>query len=179
MKATFPATNPPFPIEWLAKPWDKVHDPKLVKAVFKWNEGRGFPVSTKEMIDLNANSEVNMCLRGWLGEFPDPVTFLSLFYGADVPASPQEMSFPNESRYKNNKFDKIYEEALVTIDDTKRYELCLVADQMIATDVPVIPLWYHENYQLIQSVVSGYQANSMNIQYLTYVKIDEVEKASK
>ena len=52
MKATFPATNPPFPMEWLAQPWDEVHDPKLVKAVFKWNENRGFPVSTKEMIDL-------------------------------------------------------------------------------------------------------------------------------
>ena len=89
------------------------------------------------------------------------------------------MSFPNESRYKNEKFDEIYEEALVTVDKTKRYELCLIADQMIANDVPVIPLWYHENYQLIQSVVSGYQANSMNIQYLTYVKIDQLEKSSK
>tara|TARA_B100000809_G_scaffold51342_1_gene46528 strand:+ start:5501 stop:7207 length:1707 start_codon:yes stop_codon:yes gene_type:complete len=133
----------------------------------------------KEMIDLNANSEVDMCLGGWLGEFPDPVTFLSLFYGADVPTSNQQMSFPNESRYKNEKFDKIYEEALITIDQTKRYELCLIADQIIANDVPVIPLWYHENYQLIQSVVSGYQANSMNIQYLTYVKINQLEKSSK
>lgn len=131
-------------------------------------------IPLKEMIDMNSRSELNMCLGGWLGEFPDPVTFLSLFYGADVPDSPLEISFPNESRYKNDKFDKLYEEALVTVDENKRYELCLKADQIIATDVPGIALWYHENYQLIKSTVTGYQANSMNIQYLTHVKIKDV-----
>jgi ABC-type transport system substrate-binding protein len=130
-------------------------------------------VSLKNLVEMNGKSEVNMSLTGWLGEFPDPVTFLSLFYGADVPSSSEEISFPNDSRYKNEAFDKIYEEALVTVDPTKRYELCLAADQIIATEVPAIPLWYHENYQLIQSGISGYQPNSMNIQYLTYVKIDE------
>lgn len=133
-------------------------------------------VSLKEMVDLNSRSELNMCLGGWLGEFPDPVSFLSLFYGADVPDSPLEMSFPNESRYQNDTFDKLYEEALVTGDEDNRYELCLKADQIIATDVPGIPLWYHENYQLIKSAVTGYQANSMNIQYLTYVKIKDVSE---
>ena len=128
-------------------------------------------LSYKDLQDLTGKSELNMTLSGWLGEFPDPTNFLSLFYGVDVPESPQEVSFPNQSRYKDDRFDKIYEEALVTVDDAKRYELCLIADQIIATNVPAIPLWYHENYQLIQSVVSGYQANSMNIQYLTYVKI--------
>ncbi len=130
-------------------------------------------LSLKELMEMNSSSQLNMSLRGWLGEIPDPVTFLSLFYGADVPNSNETASFPNESRYKNAKFDKLYEEALVTIDAKKRYELCLTADQIIATDVPVVPLWYHENYQLIQSVVKDYQPNSMNIQYLTHVKLEE------
>ena len=128
----------------------------------------------KEIYEMNSKSQINLSLTGWLGEFPDPVTFLSLFYGADVPASSDEPSYPNDSRYKNAKFDKLYEQALVTIDTKKRYELCLSADQIIASDVPVIPLWYHENYQLTQSVVVGYQPNSMNIQHLTYVKIKDV-----
>ena len=128
-------------------------------------------LSLKEVMELNGNSEVHFSLNGWLGEFPDPVTFLSLFYGADVPNSNKENSYPNESRYKNTKFDKLYKEALATIDTKKRYELCLAADQMVASEVPIIPLWYHENYQLIQSDVKNYQPNSMNIQYLTHVKL--------
>ena len=77
------------------------------------------------------------------------------------------------------KFDKLYEQALVTIDTEKRYELCLAADQIIATEVPAIPLWYHENYQLIQSIVKDYQPNSMNIQYLTHVKLIDAPAEKK
>ncbi len=139
-------------------------------------------ISSLQLIDImemNSRSELNMSLNGWLGEFPDPLTFLSLFYGANLPSSNEENSYPNESRYRNAEFDKLYEQALVTIDTKKRYELCLTADQIVATEVPVIPLWYHENYQLIQSIVKGYQPNSMNIQYLTHVKIEESKAEEK
>jgi oligopeptide transport system substrate-binding protein len=131
-------------------------------------------MTLEQMTEMNGESSLNMFLRGWLGEFPDPITFLSLFYGANVPSSPSEMSYPNEARYKNVEFDRLYEKALVTIDDSKRYELCLQADQIVATDVPGIPLWYHENYQLIKTNITGYQANSMDIKYLTHVKIEEL-----
>lgn len=129
----------------------------------------------QKKIDLmNSKSELNMTLSRWLGEFPDPVTFLSLFYGENVPSSTEESSFPNETRYQNKKFDFLFKEALTTIDTKKRHELCLIADQIIATEVPAIPLWYHENYQLIQSGVHDYHPNSMNIQYLTYVKLNDL-----
>ena len=127
----------------------------------------------KEIMTLNDSSQTDMTLGGWLGEFPDPVAFLSVCYGAGVPESNVESSFPNESRYKNKKFDQLYEQASITLDLKKRYELCLEADQIIATEVPVIPLWYHENYQLIQSSIKNYKSNSMNIQYLTNVSIEE------
>ncbi len=124
-----------------------------------------------EVMEMNSHSKCHLSLNAWLGEFPDPVSFLSLCYGKNVPASIDESSFPNDARYKNSKFDKLYEEALVTIDTKKRYELCLSADQIIASEAPIIPLWYHENYVLIQSIVKDYQPNAMNIQYLPYVKI--------
>ncbi len=130
-------------------------------------------LTRKELKTMNGKSELDMVLTGWLGEIPDPVTFLSLFYGDNVPSSTEDPSSPNESRYQNKKFDALYNEALTTVDTQKRYELCLSADQIIATEVPGVPLWYHESYQLIQSVVKDYQPNSMNIQYLTYVKLTE------
>lgn len=135
-------------------------------------------ISMIERRKLNSTSQLHLSLSGWLGEFPDPISFFSLFYGEYVPSSNENSSYPNESRYKNDKFDKLYEQMLITVDTKKRYELCLTADQIIATEVPVIPLWYHENYQLIQSIVKNYQPNSMKIQYLTWVKLEDtpVEK---
>jgi len=128
-------------------------------------------VSISEKTELNNLSKSGISLNGWLGEFPDPVSFLSLFYGANLPSSNNEPSYPNESRFRNTEFDKLYEEALVTIDEQKRYELCLMADQIIASNAPIVPLWYHENYLLIQSSVQGYIPNVLNIQHLTYVKL--------
>lgn len=126
----------------------------------------------KEIIALNNTSKTNMTLSGWLGEFPDPISFLSICYGADLPKSITETAYPNESRFNNKTFNQLYEKAVTTLDLKKRYELCLDADQIIANEVPVIPLWYHENYQLIQSSVKNYKTNPMSIQYLTYVKIE-------
>lgn len=129
-------------------------------------------VGLAEKNKMNEMSECHMSLNGWLAEYPDPTSFLSLYYGKNVPASNQESSYPNESRFKNTEFDKLYEEALITLDVKKRFELCLAADQIVANEVPGVPLWYHEDYHLIQSSVKGYQPNAMNIQYLTYVKIE-------
>lgn len=134
-------------------------------------------MSLAERKAANAESKNHMSIDGWLAEFPDPVSFLSLFYGANVSDSPAETSYPNESRFKNEKFDKLYETALITLDQKERFELCLEADQIIASEAPVIPLWYHEDYHLIQSTVSGYKPNAMNLQYLTFVKIEETAVA--
>lgn len=131
-----------------------------------------------EKNDLNAKSGCHMSVNGWLAEYPDPTSFLSLFYGKYVSESTDVSSYPNESRFKNAEFDKIYEEALITLDDQKRYELCLVADQIIANEVPGIPLWYHEDYLLVQSSIKNYQPNSMNIQYLVDVKIEAAKDNS-
>lgn len=131
-------------------------------------------VTLAEKNAMNSKSECHLSLNGWLAEYPDPTSFLSLYYGKNVPATNDLVSYPNESRYKNSEFDKLYEEALITIDKQKRYELCLAADQIIASEVPGIPLWYHEDYHLIQSKVKGYHPNAMNIQNLVHIKMEEV-----
>ena len=47
---------------------------------------------------------------------------------------------------ENAKKTKCLTLATITLYTKKRYELCLEADQIIATEVPIIPLWHHETY---------------------------------
>ena len=132
-------------------------------------------VTLVEKTTMIAKSECHMSLNGWLAEYPDPTSFLSKFYGKNIASDNITSSYhPNEARYKNAEFDKLYEQALITLDKQKRYELCLAADQIIASEVPGIPLWYHEDYHLIQSKVKGYHPNAMNIQNLVHIKMEEV-----
>jgi len=134
-------------------------------------------VTLAEKNTMNAKSECHLSLNGWLAEYPDPTSFLSLYYGKNLPVANDVSSYPNESRYNNSAFNKLYEEALMTLDKQKRYELCLEADQIIASEVPGIPLWYHEDYHLIQSSVKGYHPNAMNIQNLVNIKIEAITEA--
>lgn len=129
-------------------------------------------LSHDKIMQLNNTSQTHMTLGGWLGEIPDPISFLSLCYGGNVPENIEKSSFPNESRYQNKRFDKLYEKAIITTNKKNRFELCLEADQIIATEVPLIPLWYHQNYQLIRGTVKNFKSNSMTIQYLVNVKIE-------
>lgn len=136
-------------------------------------------VTLNEKVNMNSKSSCNMSLNGWLAEYPDPTSFLSLFYGKNVSDFLTVSSYPNESRFKNDEFDKLYEKALVTLNKKERYELCLAADQIIANEAPAIPLWYHEDYHLIQSSIKGYQPNAMNIQNLVEVKFEKPSSEKK
>ncbi|NCP45629.1 MAG: ABC transporter substrate-binding protein [Flavobacteriales bacterium] len=128
--------------------------------------------SLAELIAIRGGKTSNIILSSWIAETPDPTNFLSLLYGGFVNSSIDESSYPNDSRFNNEAYDKAYKEAIITIDKEKKYELCLIADQIAANEVPIVPLWYFEKYQLIQSYVLNYKPNAMRIHYLPFVKID-------
>lgn len=97
----------------------------------------------------------------WVADYPSAETFLSLFYGADVPDSLSAPSFPNTTRYKNPKFDSLFvlgREAK-TIEEANR--LYKEAEQVMMADAPAMILWYDENYRLAQSRVRNFWANPM------------------
>ena len=63
-------------------------------------------VSFAEKIAAEAKGEAHMSIAAWLSDFPTPDNFLSIAYGATVPSSMEESSYPNASRYTNKEFDK-------------------------------------------------------------------------
>jgi ABC-type transport system substrate-binding protein len=133
-------------------------------------------VSFAEKLQAEAKGDAHMSIAAWLADFPAPDNFLSIAYGATVPASLEESSYPNASRYVNKEFDKLYENAIATMDEAQRNEICLKAEQMMINDAPIVPLWYNENYRLLQSNISGYQPSIMHIQNLIHVKKTPVSK---
>lgn len=105
---------------------------------------------------------------GWVADYPDPETFLNLFYGITVPASGP--SPVNSTRYVNPKFDSVYAIALSTLDDAKRFELYREAEQMAVNDAPMIFIYHDRDYRLVQPYVRGYpQNNPMDRRDLTGV----------
>ncbi|MCH7534706.1 MAG: ABC transporter substrate-binding protein, partial [Bacteroidetes bacterium] len=97
----------------------------------------------------------------WEADYPSPENFLILLYGKMVPETMDEISYTNRSRYVNASFDSLYDLALHELDDKKRFEYYLQADQILIDDAAILPIYYGENYRLLQQKVINFPANSM------------------
>ena len=107
--------------------------------------------------------------KSWVADFPEPINYLQLFYSDNF--------FPdkgyNYTHFKNDNYDRLYEEAIKEQDVEKRYNLYRQMQEIIQEEVPVIPLFYGETLRFYHHRVSGVKSNSMNMLYLKNVKIVE------
>ena len=99
---------------------------------------------------------------GWIADYPHPENFLWLFYGKTVPENPSQISYPNMLRYKNAKFDELYEKGLNSKSEEETYKYFLQAENVLMQDAPAIMLWYDEGYNMLQPNVRNFYSNAMN-----------------
>ncbi len=108
---------------------------------------------------------------GWTADYPDPETFLTLLYSKHIPEKLSDKSFLNTVRYKSVRFDSLFSAAMQEVDDKKRFDLYRQADQQVIDDGAIMPIFYDENYRLVQLYVRNFPANAMEYRDMTRVYI--------
>lgn len=108
------------------------------------------------LFEMTSNSRTLFFRGGWIADYPDAENYLSVFYSKN-PAP------PNYTRYKNPRFDELFEKALLEENDSLRYQLYRQADQTMIDDAPVVPLWYDKSVRLVQTYVKGFASNGLNL----------------
>jgi peptide/nickel transport system substrate-binding protein len=108
------------------------------------------------LLEQTAKSQALFFRGSWIADFPEAENYLSVFYSKN-PAP------PNYTRYNNPRFDALYEQAMVTENDSLRYKLYQQMDQLVIDDAPVVPLWYDEVIHLVQPRVKGFHPNGLNL----------------
>ncbi len=98
---------------------------------------------------------------GWVADYPDPESFLNLFYGKIVPAS-GGISPINHVRFRNAEFDAAFEKAMTTTDRQERMRLYRVAEQIAIDHAPMLLIMHDEDYRFIQPYVMDYPNNAMD-----------------
>ncbi len=79
----------------------------------------------------------------WIGGNQDPIFLKDLFATGAIPG--ERIKCCNRSRYSNPEFDKLIEQALNAPNQEQARELYHRAQEIIANDVPMLPLWYPAN----------------------------------
>ncbi|MBC8044424.1 MAG: ABC transporter substrate-binding protein [Rhizobacter sp.] len=120
------------------------------------------------------NGKAPFARLGWVADYPEPENFLNQFYGKLIPKNRSEISFPNTSRYNNPAFDKLYEEALATSNDSLRFVLYEQAEQLAMQDAPLLLLFYDLDERIISGDVRDYPMNAMDRRDLKTVWLDRL-----
>ena len=117
--------------------------------------------------------KTNFWRFAWIADYPDPVNFLNLLYGKNVPKTMEEASYTNPFRYVNPQYDVLYEKALTTPNLEEHNKICAQLDQMVVDDAPFLPIYYSANRRLIQPYVRNFDANGMEYRVFKQVWLDK------
>ena len=154
------------------------HAHKICMAVAKQlKSGINVDLNIK-LCDLNerkeaiANGKAKIWSAGWIADYPDPESFLTMFYGGNATNS----GMVNVFNFKDAEYDALYEEAISEIDDKKRNLLMVKCDQMIVDKAATIPLITGAHIVMVNARVRSFKANPMESLNLTEIFIKEPKK---
>lgn len=98
---------------------------------------------------------------GWIGDYNDAYNFLFLAESDSIPM--------NYSRWTNEEFDALVEEANRTLDAEERGRMLAEAEQIMLDDAPYMPIVYYVNKALVNPNVTGWEDNLVHIHRTRYL----------
>ena len=101
----------------------------------------------KVYLDTQNNLNYDLSRSAWIGDFMDPVTFLSMWTTGNGN---------NNTNWGNPKFDAFIEQAARTGDPKARLEILRQAEDLFLSEAPVVPVYWYTNTYLIQPSVQNW-----------------------
>ena len=97
----------------------------------------------------------------WCADYPDPLTFLEVF---------QSESKANYSGYKSKEYDAVLDAIKAEVDMTKRNLLLRRAEEILARDLPLLPMYHYTWSYLVKPYVLGYERHMQDQHPLKYIR---------
>lgn len=155
---------------------------EVVQKMLKENLNVDVEINTvpfAEHIEQVTSGKADFFRFAWSADYPDPETFLTIFYGKHVPDNATEKSFINYTRFKNARFDSLFAASFTEPDKAKRYAMLSKAEQVLLDEAPFMPIFYAQNFRLEQLNVRNFPENPMNYMDLTSVYLIPKDKMPK
>ncbi len=106
-------------------------------------------------LDKRHKGNLQFAMGGWNMDYPDAENNLQLFYG------PNEAPGPNESNYKNPRFDELYKKVAIMPSGPTRQALVCEMDEMLQDDAPAIFSHYESLYRMVGPRLRNYHTFEM------------------
>ena len=102
---------------------------------------------------LEQHGDFDVARAGWIADFKDPVTFLNLAHTGDGN---------NYGEYTNKDYDALMDKAAVEADPAQRMKELSDAEAIMIADLPLLPLLYYGNHNVVSPKLHGFADNVMD-----------------
>lgn len=143
---------------------------KIAEAIQQmWRENLGLTNVTlmnqewKVYLDTMTQGNFQAGRQGWVADYNDPNTFLDMMMSDNSN---------NRGRFKSAAYDAVMAKAQSEGNSAKRMEYFQQAENIIADEAPVLPLYIYTHSYLRAKEVRGYWSNIEDYHPLKYVSLE-------
>ncbi|WP_428928022.1 peptide ABC transporter substrate-binding protein [Marinibacterium sp. SX1] len=132
----------------------EAHQKVAVALSQMWKQKLGVQVELANMewkvfLEERGNQNFELARGAWCGDYNEASTFLDLL---------DSSSGYNDGKYSNEEYDALLENAKTAEDTT---ELYTSAEQILAADMPVIPIYHYAGVYMMDSDVGNWPVNNV------------------
>ena len=115
-------------------------------------------------LDMVHQMEYTVARSGWIGDYPDPNTFLDMWVtdGAN-----------NETGWSNEEYDQLIFGAAAEPDAARRLEMLQRAEAILMDEQPIVPIYFYVTVNMVQPHIRGFYANIQDLHPLHLLRVAE------
>ncbi|WP_310598230.1 ABC transporter substrate-binding protein [Aeromonas aquatica] len=110
----------------------------------------------KTYLQTKAQGQFDVGRAGWIADYNEASSMLDLM---------QTTHGNNDGKYSNATFDKLMNESRDQVDDASRNKLYVQAEEILAKDMPIAPIYQYVTARMVKPFVGGYPANPLDNLY--------------
>jgi len=124
----------------------------------------------KVYLDTQNNKNYDISRSAWIGDFMDPVTFLSMWTTGNGN---------NNTNWGNPKFDAFIEQAARTGDPKARLEILRQAEDLFLSKAPIVLVYWYTNAYLLQPSVQNWNPLVLGNHNYKYIDLKSEQEPIK
>jgi oligopeptide transport system substrate-binding protein len=140
------------------------HEAIAEAVIYMWQQKLGInaTISSQDwavFIDTRQKGDYQIARHGWLADYNDPITFLDMWVTGGGN---------NDAKYSNPAYDDLISKVKASSDKNERFTLMHQAEDILAQDMPIIPLYFYTDLYLKSDKLQGFYSSPLGYKFFMY-----------
>jgi oligopeptide transport system substrate-binding protein len=139
---------------------------EAIQQMWKTNLGVNVELVNQEWkvyLTSQSNLDYQVSRSGWVGDYPDPKTFLDMFVTGGGN---------NQTGWSNKAYDDLIAKTQTDKTTDERMADFAAAEKILVVDeMPIMPIYYYVNINVLKPYVQGMDFNLIDVHYFKYLSI--------